>query len=950
MKTILKIATIIILVFIALLFVIPVLFEGKITRLVKEEINNNVDAKVDFNDVDLSLIRNFPNFSLGIEGLIVSGKNDFENDTLANIDQLTVTIGLFSVIKGENYSIKRVTINSPKLNIKVLENGYANYDITLPEDVSKPEESKDSKQAFNIQLKKVEVNDGVIIFNDEKQDLKAEITDLDILLSGNFSGDATMISTNISANKLDVISGGVSYLNNVQLRYKANIDADLKNEIYTLGRNELTLNNLIIGFSGSVSFVEQGTNMVLTFKAPDNNFKSILSLIPAVYAKDFEDIEADGDFNISGSINGVYDEEKLPSFNIDLAVDDGIFQYPNLPKAVSNINLQANIKNPGGVADQTIIDVSVFNLTLGNNPVTSSLKIKTPVSDPDINAKINGELDLTSVKDYYPLERGNELSGIFVADITLSGKLSSIEKEQYDKFIALGSLLVKDFEYQTPSLSDNVNIPHAQLNFSPQYLDLVSMNLTIGESDLNAKGKIEDYLAYTFGDGTLTGRLTTSSKYFNIDKLVSKDSDSEGGKENSEETQTNTSDESSVVEVPENINFSMSSRFEKLIYDNLTLEKVQGDLIIKNQNLKIRNLQSEIIGGNMNINGNYSTKDPQNPDFNLDIKLLDINIPTSYEKFALIRKYLPLAKKTDGNFSASLKLKSKLDNDMNPVYETMNGSGNLTTTKIEVKELNTLVAIANVLYFDELKNMELDKINLDFQFVNGKLITKPFDLKYKNFSGKLEGWTGLDQSIGYIMTMNIPRQELGGEANRLMEEIAKEAEKLGLDYELPDNIKVGISIGGTLSKPAIKTDLKQSGNDLVKQAKEEMEKQIRKELQERADKLLAEADKQAKAIMDEANKQAAYLRKNADDAVKKLNTETDKQVESLMTEAKKQGVIAELAAKEAVKQIRKETDKQVQSLRGNADKQIDSLLKTAKNQSDAIKQEARKQADNILKE
>lgn len=286
---------------------------------------------------------------------------------------------------------------------------------------------------------------------------------------------------------------------------------------------------------------------------------------------------------------------------------------------------------------------------------------------------------------------------------------------------------------------------------------------------------------------------------------------------------------------------------------------------------------------------------------------------------------------------------------MEPVYETMNGLGNLTTTKIDIKELNTLVDIANALYFDDFKSLELDKIALSFQFVNGKLITKPFDLKYKSVTANLEGWTGLDQNIGYIMKMNIPRKELGSEANKLMDELTKEAEKLGLDYTLPETIKVGISIGGTLSKPDVKTDLKQSGNELVKQAKEELEKQIRKELQEQADKILAEADKQAKAIMREANKQAKYLRENTDEAIAKLNKESDKQAENLMVEAKKQGALAEFAAKEAVKQLRNEADKQVNSLRSDADKQVDKLLDTARNQSDKIKQEAKKQADNVLK-
>lgn len=947
MKKLFKVLAVIILIIVALLFILPFVFEGKIKEIAKEEINKNVNATVGFNDIDLSLLRNFPNFTLGIDGLTIVGKSEFENDTLAVIDNISVTIGLFSVIKGVNYEVKRIAINSPDINIRILKSGKSNYDISLPEEPSESVTSEES--GFELQLKKFELNNGNLNYFDEEQNTNVIISGMNVALSGNFSEDATIINTNLNAKSLTVNYEGVNYLSNTQFRYKANIDADLKNEIYTLGKNEMAINDLLIGFNGSVSFLEEGMNLVLTFSAPNNSFKSVLSLVPAVYAKDFEDITASGDFAIEGSVKGIYNEEKLPAFNINLNANNGMFQYPDLPKSVTDINILANISNPGGDADKTIIDISDFNLSMGTNPVKASLKVKTPFSDPDINARINGELDLASVKDYYPLETGDKLSGVFIADITLNGKLSSIEKERYNEFIAIGSMLVKGLQYQSPTISEAIKIPHAQLNFSPQYLDLVSLNMTIGESDLNANGKIENYIAYTFSNGALRGRLTTNSNFFNIDKLSPSGEETEEKKEPSGDKEEGVDGQSKVLNVPENIDFTINSRFEKLIYDKLELENVKGKLIVKNQKLKIENLTSDIIGGSMNVNGSYSTVDAKNPKFDLDFILADIDIPTAYEKFAIIRKYLPLAKKTNGSFSTNFKLNSSLDNNMEPVYETMNGFGKLTTTKIDIKELNTLVDIANALYFDDFKSLELDKIALSFQFVNGKLITKPFDLKYKSVTANLEGWTSLDQNIGYIMKMNIPRKELGSEANKLIDELTKEAEKLGLDYTPPETIKVGISIGGTLSKPDVKTDLKQSGNELVKQAKEELKKQIRKELQEQADKILAEADKQAKAIMKEANKQAKYLRENTDEAIAKLNKETDKQAENLMVEAKKQGALAEFAAKEAVKQMRKEADKQVNSLRSEADKQVDNLLDTARNQSNKKKQEAKKQADNVLK-
>jgi len=180
--------------------------------------------------------------------------------------------------------------------------------------------------------------------------------------------------------------------------------------------------------------VNEDINLVLTFNAPKTNFKNILSLIPAIYAKEFQNIETSGNLTLEGNVKGIYSENNLPAFALNLSVDDGMFKYPDLPKAVTNIDIKTRISNRGGDADNTIIDVSRLNLKMAENPIKISLLVKTPVSDPDITGKIKGELDLAKVSEFYPLAKDEKLNGTFVTDITLQGKLSAVEKQQYENF------------------------------------------------------------------------------------------------------------------------------------------------------------------------------------------------------------------------------------------------------------------------------------------------------------------------------------------------------------------------------------------------------------------------------------------------------------------------------------------------------------------------------------
>ncbi len=458
MKTLFKILGILILLILALAILLPIIFKGKIFEIAKTEINKTVNATVDFGDLSLSLFRSFPDFNLRIDNLTIVGKDAFEKDTLANIRKLDVTIGLFSVIKGSNYEIKKIAIVNPDFNIHILADGKANYDITLPSEETAPAaETQAESSAFKLTLKKVEMTNAKIIYNDESLGMIVTMLGSNHTLTGDLTEDVTNLSTLTSIDQLSLKYEGIDYISKAHAVYKADINADLKNEIYTLKDNELQLNELFLKFDGSVSYVGEDLNLVMTFSAAKTDFKNLLSMIPAVYAKDFSSVQTSGKLSLDGYVKGIYSDTNLPSFGITIAVENAMFKYPDLPKAVTDININTSITNKGGDADNTVIDISKFHLMLGDNPVDIVMLIKTPVSDPDIDGHIKGTLDLASVKDFYPLDKGDELTGSLTADVTLKGKMSAVENEHYQDFTALGSLLIKDLKYKSSMLNQPVD-------------------------------------------------------------------------------------------------------------------------------------------------------------------------------------------------------------------------------------------------------------------------------------------------------------------------------------------------------------------------------------------------------------------------------------------------------------------------------------------------------------
>jgi len=954
MKTALKIFGILVIFVVVVTIALPFIFKGKLTELALEEINKNLNAKVGFNAINPTLIKRFPIFILSIEGLSFVGNKPFDGDTLAYIPTIGITVDLMSVISGSTYKIKKIKINGPSISVKVLEDGSANYDITLAgedvEEVPAVADTEDDK--FILSLQGLQISDAMFVYDDRMMQMKVSMTGMDFNLSGDFSADQTTFRTNTDVAGLNLSYNGIPYFTNTKLSYEAAINADLKNEIYTLKKNSLFLNELLLIFDGSVSMVNDEINTVLTFNAPKTEFKHILSLVPAIYTRDFADLEASGNLGIEGHIKGLYNETSLPAFRIALEVENGTFKYPALPNSVSHVNILAKVTNKGGDADNTEIDIPKFHLQMGQNPVDIVLHIKTPVSDPDMKGNFKGKIDLSTIKDFYPLTEGENLKGSIIAEVSISGKLSDIENEHYEAFTAIGSLLMQDFEYKNSYTNDPVVISNAQLNFSPQYLDLVSLDCAIGNNDIRANGKINNYLAYTFNKKVLKGNFSTQSKFINLNELMK--ADDEESVSSGEETDTASI---SIVEIPGRIDFAMTSTFDQLIYDNFEMENVNGKLHVKDNRLTIHNLSMNILDGEMVVSGEYNTVVPDQPEFDFDLNISNIDIQRAYNTFGILSQYAPIARKTSGKFSSSMNMQSILDQQMMPVYEAMTGGGKLQTTRLTIQDVNTLDKIAEVLKYDALKNMTIDKILLQFEFVDGKILIEPFDFNQNNFSGQMAGWTGLDQSIDYTMDLKIPRESFGNEANAVLNNLVSQANSQGANFSLGETVSLDVLIGGTLSNPEIKTNLKETGKNLVedvkKQVEEEIQKQkeeLTKQAREQAQEIIDEADKQAERLIKEAEKQAKNLRKTAGDASNEMRNEADKQAKKVEAEGKKNGFLAEVAAKETAKQIRKEADKQATKLESEADKQSKEIIKKANNEASAIKRNARTEADKILGE
>lgn len=870
MKKTFKIIGIVVVVLLGVLITLPWLFKDKITDIVKEEAGKSLEAKINFGDFGVSLIRNFPNFSLSLEDLTISGKGKFENDTLLKVEKIALTLDLMSVIKGEQYSVKRIAIDKPQVHLKVLTDSSANWNITKADTATKQE--SDPASSFKVALNEFSINGATIVFDDKSAKTYAEIIDLNFKLHGDLTSEKTTLNISTSIASLFADYGGVRYLNNANATFEAGIEADMINNLFTFTSNRLTVNQLAVEFEGWLKMLPDAFAMDMKFKAPDTEFKSVLSMVPAIYAKQFADIKTSGKFSLTGFAAGEYRENHLPEFGIDFEVSDGTFQYPALPAPVNNIAIKTTVVNPGGNADNTVVDISRFHIDIVGNPIDLGLKISTPVSDPDLTARASGRLDLSSIEKIYPIEQ--KLNGIITADMGLSGKMSALSEKNYNAFKAHGTLQIEKLATAVSQLNNDFKINNLIFKFAPEFLELSQMDASLGKSDFKAQGKITSYLEYLFKNGILEGNLNLQSDYLLVDELMPA---------SSEAADTATTASQPPV-LPERIHFTASAVLKKVVYDKMQIDNLQGKLTLNNQRLTLENLNMAAFGGTLKTNGYFSTPTNNPMEMKLDADMQNISLQALANAVSTVDSLAPVLKKIEGLTSMTMSFKTNLKGDMTPELKSITSSGNLKTSQLKASGIEVLNKASELLKMENLKTLKINPTNLSYLVQDGKLLVKPFDLKVDQFTGTLAGTTDLEtQGLDYVLNLQIPRSTFGTAANSVVDGLVAEINKKGIAYEPGKNVAVDLLIGGHAKKPNVTMKLGKSsgGGSVASDLKAKAEEEFNKKKQEVEAQAKAEIEKQKAAAEARLKQEQEKLKQEAEKKKKELELKAKKEADSL---------------------------------------------------------------------
>jgi hypothetical protein len=549
--------------------------------------------------------------------------------------------------------------------------------------------------------------------------------------------------------------------------------------------------------------------------------------------------------------------------------------------------------------------------------------MRTPVSDPDVDLRLAGSVNLADVGRTVKLDGVEQLSGTVAANVAMRARVSDVDAGRYDRVAARGTAGVSRLVLRSAALPRAVAVDTAALRLTPQRAELTTFAARAGRSDVRGTGSLDNLLGFALRGEELRGRATLASNQVDLNEWRSDDETLE------------------VIPVPANVDLSLQATAARVTYGALTAANVRGGLHVKDQRVTLQDLGMEMLRGSVVANGFYETTVATRPTFDVGLRVAGLDIPAAFTALTTVQKLAPLARWTQGTVSGDFSLKGALGQNMMPAFEALTGRGSLETGRVILQGAPVMGKLAESLALEQLRNPALEAVRAAFEITDGRLNLKPFKVRMGRMDLTVAGWNGIDQTLKYDLALAVPRADLDAAAGRTVLKLASQAGRAGIDLSSADVVELGAQVTGTVTNPTIKPNfsrLASAARDGVQQAVTQQVASRVAPVEQRVDSAAEQARRRARAeadrIVSEAEQRAATIREEARTLAATTRREGNERADALLERATTP--TARVAADLGAKRIRREADEQAERIVREADAQADGMVAQARRQADAL--------------
>ena len=451
------------------------------------------------------------------------------------------------------------------------------------------------------------------------------------------------------------------------------------------------------------------------------------------------DIKAKGEYSST--------KKKFPSIDAKMNLTDGYVLSSDYPEPIENIHLLSEVVNKNGALSETKLSIEKLTYTMEGEP----FEISGNVVDFEkyiYDLKVKGQVDLEKITKIYPI-KNMQLAGIIDTDIETSGRLSDLEKGRYDKITSEGTIEVKHLKISGDEFSVPLKIKEGLLVFTSSKIILKKLEGNLGKGYFTLTGDLYNYMSLIIPNtDMIKGDLNLYCDTLDLNPWIAKTTVQKGTTDTSHVI-------TSVFEVPRNVAFIFDSNIDVVLYEDMIIKKMKGDIKITDGILTLKETGFNSLNALFNISCDYNTQNVKHPLFDMDLEIQELDMNKAYKEVKLIRDLAPAMANTFGMLSISYQVKGELDNKMGVKTETLVGGGEVRIADAKVNGMKIFDEISKSAKKKEINDPHLKDLVIKTTIKNNQLKVEPFQMKISGFDAEIEGISDIKGTISYVVKLQL---------------------------------------------------------------------------------------------------------------------------------------------------------------------------------------------------
>jgi AsmA protein len=389
----LKITVITIAALLTLILFLPEIFPGYVSKKIKEIANENIEGELQFDKARFSFLKHFPALTLSVLDFSLTGKGQFEGDTLLAGKELAFGVNVFTIFK-ERISLNQFFLEDGLINILVDSLGNGNYDIAKSS-TDTVQVADTSSGGANLRIERIRITNSRLVYRDHSLPMLLILDTLNYEGRGDLTLDIVDLESTIKANGINFSYDGEQYAVNKRLKADLVTRINTENLELSFTRNDLMVNELPVDFKGFIRFPESGYDIDLRFKADKTNLRNVITVLPPAYLDWLNETEVKGMASLFLDFFGKYRAEtgESPSLYFGLDINEGYVRYAQAPLPVSDMGMRFRLAIPSMDYDSFSLNLDTLHLNLGNGFLRSHLHMAS-LNKPHVKSVLQANADL----------------------------------------------------------------------------------------------------------------------------------------------------------------------------------------------------------------------------------------------------------------------------------------------------------------------------------------------------------------------------------------------------------------------------------------------------------------------------------------------------------------------------------------------------------------------------